>query len=160
MIDMKDSVMLNPSNLTIRSYQASDLDALMVVWESAARFAHHFLAESIFEQERHNIPNLYLPCTDTWVAVVDQQVVGFLALVGNHVSGLFVAPELHGQGIGLALMNKAQDLHGDLIVEVFKDNVIGRRFYDRYGFTFEHETIFERTGDALLRLVFTEQTQE
>lgn len=153
---MKESVMQAGANITIRPYQANDLPALMAVWESAARLAHHFLAESIFEEERHNISNLYLPCTDTWVAIVDQKVVGFLALVGNHVSGLFVAPELHGMGVGLALMDKAQDLHGDLIVEVFKDNAIGRRFYDRYGFVVASETIFERTGDALLRLVFTE----
>jgi putative acetyltransferase len=41
-------------------------------------------------------------------------------------------------------------------VEVFKENRIGREFYRRYGFTFHDEHIHEETGEALLRLVYSE----
>ena len=52
-------------------------------------------------------------------------------------------------------MDKAQALHGDLEVEVFKENSIGCAFYFRYGFELLKETLHEPTGQQLLRLGFT-----
>lgn len=112
------------------------------------------MTDTFFAKERENIPNLYLPNTDTWVATVDGKVVGFIALLGNDVGGLFVDPDFHGRRIGKGLMDKAKDLHGDLQVDVFKENVIGRKFYDGYGFQFVKEHLFEETGDLLLKLAF------
>jgi putative acetyltransferase len=104
------------------------------------------------EQERHNIPNIYLPNTETWVAEADSDVVGFISLIKNEVAAIFVDPEFQGQGIGLALMNKAKELRGDLEVEVFKENPIGRKFYSSCGFNLLSESVHEETGNALLRL--------
>ena len=139
----------------IRNYQERDLKDLLIAWEGASRIAHSFMPEDFFDKERYNIPNLYLPNADTWVAVVDDKVVGFIALIENEVGGLFVDPSYHGIGIGRALMNKGQELHGDLEVDVFKKNSIGRRFYDQYGFKFLSEKIWEDTGDIILRLAFS-----
>jgi len=52
-------------------------------------------------------------------------------------------------------MDKAQELHGELEVEVFKENSVGRRFYAKYGFEELAESIHEATGNALLRLRFS-----
>lgn len=52
-------------------------------------------------------------------------------------------------------MDKAQSLHGDLEVEVFKENSIGRKFYARYGFEYLEEKLHEPTGQQVLRLKFT-----
>jgi putative acetyltransferase len=52
-------------------------------------------------------------------------------------------------------MDKAAELRGDLEVEVFAANEIGRAFYDRYGFRFLDRTRHEPTGQDLLRLRFT-----
>ena len=103
--------------------------------------AHPFMDEAFFEKERYNIPHLYLPNADTWVAELDGIVVGFIALIGNEVGGLFLDPSSHGRGVGKAMMDKAQELHGDLVVEVFKENAIGRRFYEQYGFKLLHEKV-------------------
>jgi len=70
-----------------------------------------------------------MPNTDTWVAELEGEVKGFIALMGNEVGAIFLQSECHGQGLGKALMDKAQKLHGDLEVEVFKENTIGRKFY-------------------------------
>ncbi|WP_019614238.1 GNAT family N-acetyltransferase [Psychromonas ossibalaenae] len=139
----------------IRQYQKQDLSDLLTIWESASRIAHSFMAESFFEQGLREIPTIYIPNADTWIAVIDQKMVGFIALINNEVGGLFVDPNHHGNGIGRALMDKAQELHGDLEVDVFKENPIGRRFYDRYGFKFKHEKIWPDSGDIMLRMAFT-----
>lgn len=85
----------------------------------------------------------------------DGQVIGFVALIGNEVGALFVQPACHGSGAGRALMDKAVELCGDLEVEVFKKNDIGRRFYARYGFEPMQETLHEQTGNTLMRLKFS-----
>jgi len=141
--------------IEIRHFEKNDLDELLKTWENASRLAHSFMNEEFFDNERHNIPNLYIPNADTWVACCDSKVVGFIALVGNEVGGLFVDPALHGTGIGKSLMDKAQSLHEDLAVDVFKENKIGRRFYDRYGFKFIEEKTWDQTGDLLLRMTFS-----
>ncbi|MGI9273540.1 MAG: GNAT family N-acetyltransferase [Endozoicomonas sp.] len=143
------------TTVEIRQFQDRDLTDLMASWEAASRVAHSFMSEAFFDHERHNIPNVYIPNTDTWVAVVDDKVLGFIALIGNEVGGIFLDPGQHGKGLGKALMDKAQELHGDLVVDVLKENAIGRRFYERYGFRFVEEKTLALTGDPILRLAFT-----
>lgn len=143
--------------LRIRQYTEADLDGVLSSWENASRIAHPFLAEEFLEKERYNIPNVYLPNADTWVADIDGTVVGFVALVGNEVGAIFVEPEHHGKGVGKALMDKAQEIHGGLEVEVFEKNSIGRKFYARYGFKPLSEKIHEETGNNVLRLTYGNQ---
>ncbi|MFT5300602.1 MAG: putative acetyltransferase [Mariniblastus sp.] len=136
----------------IRQYEDRDLDSILECFLTASKVAHPFLSEAFLQQELINIPNLYLPNTDTWVAETEGQVVGFIALMGNEVGAIFACPEHHGTGVGWALMNKARELHDELEVEVFKANSIGRQFYERCGFEQIEEKMHEPTGNELLRL--------
>jgi putative acetyltransferase len=136
----------------IRQYTKFDLAAVLSSWESATRLAHPFMTDDFLAQERKNTAELYLPNTDTWVMEIDGEVVGFIALMGNEVGALFLQPEHHGKGAGKVLMDKARELHGDLEVEVFSENSIGRKFYSKYGFEFLEETLHEPTGKQVLRL--------
>ena len=138
----------------IRQYHHNDLTSVLSAWENASKIAHPFLTSEFTNQERENIPNLYLPNADTWVAEVDNVVVGFIALIGNEVGAIFVQPEFHAKRFGKALMDKAKTLHSTLEVEVFKANTIGREFYNQYGFEFMQETVHEATGNQLLRLSY------
>lgn len=142
-------------NFSIRQYMESDLQGVLSSWENASKVAHPFLTEEFIEKERYNIPNLYLPNAETWVIDMDGAVKGFIALIGNEVGAIFVEPELHGEGLGKALMDKAQKIHGYLEVEVFKANEIGNRFYSKYGFQKLAEKEHEATGNILCRLKYT-----
>ncbi len=139
----------------IRQYQDKDLNDVLSSWESASKIAHPFLNEEFLEKERYNIPNVYIPNADTWVIEQEGQVFGFMALIGNEVGALFIQPKFQGKGAGKALMDKAQELCGDLEVEVFKENTIGQKFYFRYGFELLKEKIHEATGNEVLRLKFS-----
>lgn len=140
--------------MQIRQYRQSDLDDVLDAWEVATRMAHAFMTDEFIARERINVAEMYLPNTDTWVAEVDGSVVGFIALMGNEVGAIFLQPDHHGQGIGKSLMDKAQELHGALEVEVFSANAIGRRFYQGYGFEEVEQKIHQPTGHTLLRLRF------
>jgi putative acetyltransferase len=138
----------------IRQYNESDLEAVLSSWESATRLAHPFMTDEFLVQERKNTAEIYLPNTNTWVIEINKEVVGFIALMGNEVGAIFLQPEHHGKGAGKALMDKARELHGELEVEVFSANSIGREFYSKYGFEFLEEKLHEPTGQQVLRLIF------
>ena len=139
----------------IREYEDGDLNAVLSAWENASRVAHPFLSAAFLAEERQNIPTVYLPNADSWVIEQAGEVVGFISLLGNEVGAIFVQPAFHGIGLGTALMDKAQELHGELEVEVFEKNSMGRQFYKKYGFAFMRKHFHEGTGHYLLRLKFT-----
>jgi len=138
----------------IRKYNLTDLFELLSVWEKASEIAHPFLSAEFLNKERENIPNIYIPSADTWVAEYEGRLVGFLSLIDNEVGGLFTDPEFHGRGVGFALMNKASALHNTLEVEVFKDNTLGLGFYVRYGFKQLFEYTHNETGRTMIRLKY------
>ncbi len=139
--------------VNIRQYRVSDLEAVLNSWETATRLAHPFMNDEFIAQERINVAEIYMPNTDTWVVELEGEVKGFVALMGNEVGAIFLQPDCHGQGMGKSLMDKAQELYGDLEVEVFKENLIGRKFYFRYGFVELAEKLHEATGQQVLRSV-------
>jgi len=136
----------------IREYEERDLNELLDVWYSASQVAHPFLDEEFFEQERRNIAALYLPNAETWVYELDGAVVGFISLLGNEVGGIFIDARFHGQGIGRALMDKARSIRNVLELDVFKDNLAGRKFYKKYGFSKVEEHLHAETGFMQFRL--------
>lgn len=136
----------------IRKYNAEDLAELLDVWYDASQIAHPFLTRDFLDQERRNVIQKYLPIAETWVFEEEGQVVGFIALIGNEVGGIFVTPRRHGQGIGRALMDHARASRNHLDVEVFEANEIGRAFYHAYGFKVIRPVVHEETGEPVLRL--------
>ena len=136
----------------IREYEPRDQHDLLAAWEAASALAHPFLSQEFQAQVRHDIPNLYLPNAETWVAEEAGRVVGFISLLGNEVGAIFLQPDFHGKGIGRALMDKARDLRGELEVEVFTANEIGRAFYAKYGFELMEAKIHQPSGFEVMRL--------
>jgi putative acetyltransferase len=136
----------------IRPYDPEDRDALLEVWAESAAVAHPFWTAAMFQQERGDIAEKYLPVAETYVFERNGAVVGFISLLGDEVGGIFVAPRCHGQGIGRALMDWAWDSREHLELDVFEANTIGRAFYAVYGFAVVGERVDEATGQRVLRL--------
>jgi len=139
----------------IRKYKSQDVDAVVSSWRIASELAHPFLSEAFLDQEADNVRNVYMAFAEVWVCVVNERVVGFIALVDDEIGGLFLDPDFHGQGYGRALVDKAVTDKGALKVEVFRDNVIGRRFYAAYGFLGAEEAHHEPSGQATVCMTYT-----
>ena len=138
----------------IRKYTAADCGAIIEVWSAASLFATPFLSEEFLAEEREKIRTVWLSEAETWVFEDNSSVVGFLSLIGNEVGAIFVHPDNQGQGIGRALMDHAASLRDDLFVDVFEENSVGRRFYDRYGFRFEYKHVHDDSGHMQNRLSY------
>jgi GNAT superfamily N-acetyltransferase len=74
------------------------------------------------------------------VAEVDGEIVGFAAVVGGELDGLFVEPDLWGLGFGRTLVDAAthEARQRGLTLRVIA-NPSARRFYESCGFTVEGE---------------------
>ena len=136
----------------IRAYQPDDLKAVQETWYQASLVAHPFLKEDFLILERKRIAEVYMPLAETWVYALSDEVIGFLSLIEHEVGAIFVHPDHQGKGIGKALMDHACTRRATLELDVFKANAIGRRFYDRYGFTPVNEHIHQETGNRLIRM--------
>lgn len=142
----------------IREYAETDLEELLDVWYKSTSLAHPFMDQAFLKKEEKNIRDIYIPNTKTWVFSNSQGLDGFISMIENEVGAIFVRPEKHGQGIGKILMDHVSQIHKEIEVEVFKDNKIGRAFYDKYGFKTIKEHLHEETNRGLLRMKFTGKT--
>jgi ribosomal protein S18 acetylase RimI-like enzyme len=122
----------------LRDYEPGrDLARCLSIWRSASERAHPFLGAAAIESDLALVRRIYMPQAEILVAGLGLRVGGFLALTGEtggHVGGLFVAPELHGRGIGRALVEAAAARRGALTVEVYAANAGARAFYAALGF--------------------------
>lgn len=137
----------------IRQYRTEDTDALVLIWQNANALAHSFLAEDFVAQVSQDMRNVYLPNAEIWVLEENETSLGFIALIGNEIGGLFLEPSFHGRGFGKALTDHAVALHGPLRVEVFEKNAVGRHFYDRYGFVETERYVHEQSGEVTIKMM-------
>lgn len=68
------------------------------------------------------------------------------------VGGLFVSPKSQGKGYGTQLIEYTRSIKGSLLVEVYKENLKGRKFYEKCGFVLIGERLDENTGFPLLTM--------
>lgn len=126
---------MSPDNiLHIRHMAPADTDRLVEIWFNASRQAHHFLPLDMLQEQRALIRDIYLPKAETWVAILDEVTVGFISMLGCHIGGLFVDPEMQRRKVGRRLVDHARAEGGPLTVEVYEENGPALAFYGRVGF--------------------------
>lgn len=138
----------------IRKHKIKDLDQIINIWYQSSTLAHPFLSSSFVEKVKSDMTTIYIPNSDTWVYEVDNSIVGFISMMDNEIGGLFVLPNHHSKGIGTKLVDFIKKEHSNLEVEVFDKNLIGRAFYNKYGFKKIKKYSHEESGHEVLRLKF------
>src|SRR5215472_15779831 len=120
----------------IRSARSDDAEAIADVHHDSRREAMpwlpvlHSREEAIIYFVGHVLVH-----EEVLVAEVNEQVVGFIALEGDHVDHLYIAPLFQGRGIGDKLLAMAKGLRpSGLTLWTFQRNARARRFYEARGF--------------------------
>lgn len=73
---------------------------------------------------------------ELWVGEGEDEILGVLAMVGDEVDRLYVAPEAQGQGVGSALLDHAKTRSpAGLRLVTLQRNTQARRFYEHRGFS-------------------------
>ena len=136
----------------IRKHEDSDLEEILNIWYQAQSIAHSFLTADFVEKVKKDMREIYIPNSETWVYEEGSMVIGFISMQGNEIVGLFVIPDQHAKGIGTKLVQFISEYHNELEVEVFKENKIGRSFYEKYGFEVFDEQMNADSGFEVLRM--------
>lgn len=121
--------------LRLRRFDArGDLDRCMAIWRAASEVGHPFLDSATLDTDAVVVRDAYMPAAEIMVAERAGAVIGFIALLGDLVGGLFVDPAAHHSGAGRALISDALRRKGRLEVEVYAANPGARAFYAACGF--------------------------
>jgi GNAT superfamily N-acetyltransferase len=114
----------------------ADADQLADVFLASRRDALPYLPELHSDGDTHRwMREVVLARCAVWVAREGAAPVGFLALEGEHVEHLYVAPAHQGRGIGSRLLDQAKAASpARLELYAFQRNAAARSFYERRGF--------------------------
>jgi ribosomal protein S18 acetylase RimI-like enzyme len=120
----------------IRSARSDDVEAIADVHLDSRREAMPWLP--VLHSREETIAYFaghVLVYEEVLVAEVNELVVGFIALEGDHVDHLYIAPSYQGRGIGNKLLTMAKELRpSGLTLWTFQRNARARRFYEARGF--------------------------
>jgi len=137
----------------IRKYQAEDVEKVLDVWYDASIQAHSFISKEFWAAQKKDLREKYLPQAESWVAIEEGEIVGFISLLGDYIGGLFIAPNYQGRGIGKKLVAKALETRKTLEVGVYKKNVAATSFYKACGFEYVNEEFQPETGEIVLNMI-------
>jgi ribosomal protein S18 acetylase RimI-like enzyme len=121
--------------LCIEPYVAADLDALIAMWRESFEFGIGVVDPHSLDEQASYFNDKLLPHYTILVAKRQQQLLGFIAFDAESVVQLFVRVGHFGQGLGSALLARAQAQScGSLWLYTFARNTRARAFYERRGF--------------------------
>ena len=129
--------------MTVRPAAAGDADAIAAIWYAGWRDGHlgHVPAELVAVRTEESFSaRAGERISDATVAVVDDQVAGFVMVMGDEVEQVYVGRDHRGSGVAGTLLAEAErqvkaNGHGTAWLAVATGNARARRFYERNGWT-------------------------
>jgi GNAT superfamily N-acetyltransferase len=131
--------MSNPADsLTLRLAKPEEHDELEELQRRASLELPEYRDQLIANPDAIYLPEGQIANGQVIVAEIGGDIVGFAAVVGGELDGLFVEPDLWGGGIGRLLVDAAthEARRRGLALTVIA-NPRARRFYEHCGFTAE-----------------------
>jgi putative acetyltransferase len=122
----------------IRRAIPTDRERLFDIWLRSVRATHTFISESDIQSFIPLVRDYVASDAEFWVLCSDAgTVMGFMGMSGSKMDSLFLAPEFQRCGGGRLLVRHAQELRGELTVDVNEQNTAACRFYEACGFIVE-----------------------
>lgn len=126
------------SDFIIRPYISDDFEAITILWRHAREQAFPDFQRRkghTFEEDQVYFKDVILVNNDLWVGELEEKPAAFMAIAGDFIDQLYVAPEYQRLGLGRALLEHARALSPDhLWLYTLQINTNGRAFYEKNGF--------------------------
>lgn len=128
----------------IRESRTEDINSIMKIWLTANRQAHSFVPETFWLEHYAEVEE----AISEGVMVYEEkgEVLGFLGLRENYISGLFVKEGRRSEGIGEKLLDYVKEQKERLELDVFQDNQQALKFYLREDFQIISKISDKATG--------------
>lgn len=131
--------------MLIRKMKENEASLLAQLWLKTSIIAHDFIPASHWESHVIDMETIYLPQSEVYVIEDQNQVLGFVALVENHLAAIFVDTQHQGKGIGSLLLRKAKEVRSSLTLNVYQKNTDSVQFYIAKDFKIIEATIDSHT---------------
>lgn len=119
----------------IRKLENKDVDKIMTIWKESTIKAHDFIDKQYWEDNYETVKNIYLPMSETFLYVDQDNIKGFISIIENEFIGaLFIDVNYQGEGSGSKLIDYVTEKYGELKLAVYKDNERAVKFYKNKGF--------------------------
>ena len=150
---MRPDAMSEPVELTIRLGRADERDALEQLQRRASTALDEYREQLLAHPDAIELPIEQIEQGAVIVAELDEHLAGFAVVLieDDHaeLDGLFVEPDLWGQGIGASLVDVAvHEARREGLAMMVVASPTARGFYEKCGFTVEGEAQ-TRFGPAL-----------
>ena len=129
--------------VTLRAAVPDDADAVAAIWYAGWGDGHigHVPEELVAIRTKESFWTRAADrIADTTVAVVGDEVAGFVMVVGDEVEQVYVSRDHRGSGVAGTLLSEAErqvkaNGHSEAWLAVATGNARARRFYERSGWT-------------------------
>ena len=122
------------SGITVRRATAADAAAVAQVFLASFHATYDFPLAHTDDEVRGWVRET-IATRETWIAVDDDRVVGWMVVAPGELDQLYIAPDRLGEGFGRGLLEVAKECSPDgLSLYTFQVNDRARRFYERNGF--------------------------
>jgi GNAT superfamily N-acetyltransferase len=122
----------------LRGFEPGDVERVVAVWNATKRDTYDFLPAErtrTIDEDRAFFTAHVAPRCALFVAGVEQEIDGFLALAGSYVDRLYVLPARQRCGVGARLLAHAKSLApSGLELHTHQRNGKARAFYEKHGF--------------------------
>lgn len=126
---------------------AEEAQLLANIWLNASLEAHDFISEEYWISNKSLMAESYLPNSEVYVAEKMGAILGFVALIKNHIASIFVDNKQQGKGIGSLLLEYVKELRTHLTLNVYQKNEKSVNFYKSRNFIISSSSIDQPTGE-------------
>ena len=136
--------------MEIRKLEDNDIPKVVDFWYDTSIVAHDFIPAEYWKRNKEAMANEYLPNSETYVAIKNEEIVGFIAIVDNYLAALFVKIKLQRNGTGRFLLNYIKEARETIQLKVYVKNPDSIGFYLSQGFNILSEGIDKDTNEPEL----------
>ena len=108
--------------MEIRKLSDKDITEVVELWYETSIEAHSFIPSDYWESNKEAMAEIYLPNSETYMAVEKNKNLGFIAMADNYLAAIFVKNNMQGCGVGKTLLNYVKEKREVIQLKVYKKN--------------------------------------
>jgi len=121
--------------INVVELDAALTDELVRMWRESFEFGVGVVDPHPIEDQREHFATIVVPSNAVRMALLNDQLVGFIAATKESITHLYVRVGHHHYGIGTQLLASAKaQSDGKLWLFAFARNAVARAFYEKHGF--------------------------
>lgn len=140
-------------NLEIRAFNLNELDDIMEIWLNSNIDAHNFVDENYWKNNFETVKKI-MPEADIDIAVLNNEIVGFIGIVDFYIAGIFIKKDYRKMGIGKELLDYSKNKYDKLSLSVYKKNEKAYNFYLKNEFTVLEENIDKENNEIEYYMIY------